>query len=286
MGITFHLFMINVWLKIRDRSPHYCPGMNKTILLNLNQWLNTFSDISKYKIYLYNENYNLPTDFYPNIEVVNRSITMADPDCKHLENIIRNDSNIAEAWRNAAYALACPYYYLKDNNLIVNLDCDDLILYGPISKILDKGIEALNDNNLFTLSYDWIFTNNHDDPLHLHHWTFGINISVRDQMKSAINDAIVAKPPWIASISDNTNLDYVMEKYLEKINPKYACFISKYAIRDTCGGWFCRYNPDKNCVENGISANDYNYFTVHSTEHNGFVRESQLYEKTFLITDI
>lgn len=220
---------IDVWLKIRDRSNL------DFVLKHLSFWLSTYSDTSKYKIHLYNENLNLPPE-YAIYNPINKNKLLDNQDCKRVFDLI-NSSRISNRWKPAAFALVAPYYYLNNSSYIINIDADDIISLGDISQYSDKIIEIMEREGLPTLSYDYIFSNNlfeHDKNRMPHHWTFGFNFSKQNTMKIILDkilNNVQHYASYIKGINMNieVNIDILLSSFLlnEGKHYKYFCFITK-----------------------------------------------------------
>lgn len=222
--------MIDVWLKIRDR------GNLEFVLKHLNFWLATFSNRDKYRIHIYNEDvFNLPVNYniYP---ILNRQQILANIECRNVNNLIER-SNISHRWKCAALALAAPYFYLHNSEYVINIDADDILMFGPMDHYINRVIETMNNFNLPTMSYDYIYSHNTFDGnrnVLPHHWTFGVNISKIEQMKNIILDItnnINGYARFIRNLNIHTeaNLDILMSAFLANNgrNHKYHAFITK-----------------------------------------------------------
>lgn len=209
--------MINVWLKIRMRDSV------DSVLKCLNFWLAAFDDKSKYNIFIYNENVNLPVE-YSNFPVVRRHNLLDNVNCRKIHDQIQKN-HIASHWKPAAFALSAPYFYLDNSELVYNIDADDIVLLGPIKNYLSKLEESFNDNKIFTMSYDMHYSCHQGDyyPIRPHHWTFGVNLSRRLPMRDLILKQLFApipSPPW------GTNIDYIIDYKLDSVDTPYVCFIT------------------------------------------------------------
>src|ERR1700691_3612686 len=117
---------IACWLKIRNRIS------KEFVLRHLAYALGAFSDTSKYKIYIYNEDFNLPKEYYDAYTVLNRDNILQHPQIKDLHHRIEK-SKLAECWKGAAKALASCYFYPHDCEYVLNHDSDDFFIPGPIT---------------------------------------------------------------------------------------------------------------------------------------------------------
>lgn len=235
--------MIAVWLKIRDR------GNTDFVLKHLNFWLGLFSNRNKYEIFIYNENFNL-TNLYKNT-IITRQKLQSNIDCVNMDKVIHSNMSVVQHWKKTAFALAAPYFYLKDYKYVWNIDSDDMALYGPNIYNYIEQVESLIElENLPTLSHDWLFSSNCADPKIPHHWTFGVNLSNIEMMSEIIPKAIQQNYPHPFKLG---NLDYVVDCYLNKQLYKYLCFISPSQLVDNL--WYCRYNEVTNLVEAGLLNN-------------------------------
>lgn len=221
--------MINVWLKIRNR------GNLDFVLKHLNFWMASFSNENKYKIYLYNEDVNLPEN-YGYLTILNRHSLLQNPTCKQLNDLI-SKTNISHRWKLTAFALAAPYYYLNDHEYIVNVDADDILMLGNIEYYIDKVISIMHENNLPTLSYDYIYSfNTFDGNRNVlpHHWAYGVNISKTQPLKQIIDTIMLNIMKYSGylkrvNIQHELNLDMLTSAYLatDGNNLQYHTFITK-----------------------------------------------------------
>jgi hypothetical protein len=215
---------IKCWIKIRSR------GNLDLVLKSLNFWLGAFSN-SKYDITIYSEDIDLPEE-YRCYHILRRPDLLKDMECKKLHELIQNHSFIETRWKPAAFALSAPYFFCKEEELIYNIDGDDCHFIGPIKDYLSK-IEDMfhNRRDLMTLSQDMHYSYHQGDfvKFRKHHWTFGVNISKRKEMKMLIykamfNDKIV-RAPW------GNNIDYMIDCQLETHNTPYIAFITPSLFR-------------------------------------------------------
>lgn len=222
--------MLDCWLKIRDRGDiHF-------LLKHLDMWLGLFSDPAKYNVYLYNENVNLPPEYYATYNVISKAQVLQNNDCKNLFALV-NSSLISIPWRGAAFALATPYYYLPNSRHILNIDADDIMLLGDGGKYIDRALQTINDLSLPTLSYDYIYSFNPFDGgrnLMPNHWSFGCNVSNTGQMRGLIDRVlhnIRIYTNYIPNINMayEVNLDILMSAYFrhEGGNCRYVGFATK-----------------------------------------------------------
>jgi hypothetical protein len=240
--------MITVFLKIRQRESL------DSVLKCLNFWLGAFDDRSKYNVFIYNENCVLPPEYH-SYNVITRAHMLDDSGCRKLFEKV-NNSAIHHRWRGAAFALSAPYFYRHSTDLIYNIDSDDIIIYGPIKSYLQKVEEEFNNPKIFTLSYDMHYSTHTGGYYHIrpNHWTFGINLS----RKKAIYDIILKglfnppdPPPW------DLNIDYVVDKALDKINTPYICWITPdYLIHHIHKEYnmnkFSKFDKQKGLVESKL----------------------------------
>lgn len=209
--------MITVWLKIKMRSSL------DSVLKCLNFWLAVFSDTSKYKVVIYNENVILPEEYkiYP---IVSRQDLLNIPDCKKIHDQIQSN-HIVPFWKPAAFALSAPYFVTKDTDLVYNIDADDIVIFGPIKTYLSKLEQVFNNSNIFTMSYDMHYSCHQGNYYHAkpHHWTFGVNLSRTEWMRNLILKQLfipIPSPPW------GINIDYMIDYKLDSIETPYICFIT------------------------------------------------------------
>lgn len=230
------LLMIDVWLKIRNRDGR------DFVLKHLEYWLGVFSNTDKFKVYIYNENFNLPREYHQFYQVLNKTTLLQNLACKKLEaNIMK--TRISHAWKPAAFALSAPYFYLNNSQYLWNIDADDMIAYGPMEYYADRVAEILKANNLTTMSYDYIYSYNMYDfsrkeRFMPQHWTFGINFSNVQKMKNEILiPAINSAEKYIkfiptCNIQHELNLDVLVSTLLkhERKNDLYTSFITKEGL--------------------------------------------------------
>ena len=239
------------------------PPGDEFVFRHLNYWLAAFSDRNKYKIYLYNENMKLP-EWFGGVEMVNRAKLMQDPECQRLHQLI-STSNITPRWRAAAFALGAPYFYLKDNNVIYQIDADDIIIYGQVQDKLEKAKNIILENNIPTLSYDMNFSHHFVFGFERkHHFSMGVNIAQREQMKDLILANVGMKN---MRMSFGQNLDLCLDFGLERTGHKYICFTTEHKLYH-CDTYWCHYNKDKNTLENSL---------------NGQVRNNPVHPRTVII---
>lgn len=220
--------MIDVWLKIKDRGNLY------QVLRHLNFWLAIFSD-NNHKIYIYNENVELPNFYYQNYTVINRAITLENSECAALQTKV-NSLNITEYWKPAAYALAAQYYYLNNSEYSWNIDADDITIFGFAKKYINVVEDRLKTTGLPTLSWDLHLSKHIGDngKFRPHHWTFGVNFSKTQEMKNIISNALNEEMPPAAPWG--VNLDYIVDVYLQnKTDYRFISFIAPAELVHTFG---------------------------------------------------
>jgi hypothetical protein len=222
--------MITAWLKIRNRRS------KEFVLKHLQYWLAVFSDTSKYKIYIYNENFDLPTYYYEAYTVVNKSQLLSHMECRKLYDKIIC-SKISEKWKPAAFALSAPYYYSNDK-YIWNIDADDIIMHGPTEDYLDMAMKAIEDFDLPVISYDYIFSYNIYDIWRAkvfmpNHWTFGITAANSEKFKNEILNQVIANSANYINLMPafnphELNLDVLVSTHLKihRQYDRYAAFIT------------------------------------------------------------
>src|ERR1700691_6252705 len=112
--------MIACWLKIRNRIS------KEFVLRHLAYALGAFSDPTKYQIFIYNEDFNLPKEYYDTYTVLNKEQLLKNTEIQIMHNRI-DQSKIADCWKGAAKALSNCYFYLDNNKFeyIINYDADD-----------------------------------------------------------------------------------------------------------------------------------------------------------------
>jgi hypothetical protein len=233
--------MIDVWLKVRNR------GNDWFVIRNLTFWLGMFSDREKYRIWIYNEDAKLP-EYYNIYPIITRHSSLQKKECMELKNIIEKESAIIDnKWRMTAYALALPYFYLDDAEYIWNIDADDMFWYGSPEYFLDEALNKLKEYKISTLSHDWLYSVNADSRTLPHHWTFGINIGNARDMKNICINILKDKARYGYHI---INLDFLVDKYLERTNAQYVCFVSEFDLSDNA--WTIRFNKNINKIECGF----------------------------------
>jgi hypothetical protein len=142
-------------MKCRNR------GNLNSVLKHLNFWIKTFSNNKLYQIYLYNEDLILPSYFkkFKNIIYLDKKMLIQDYECKFIHTAL-DKSIISYWWKGTAFALAAPYFYLKEDQYIIQIDSDDLWLDGPALTYIQKAYDYAKDNKLETLSYDMLYSFN------------------------------------------------------------------------------------------------------------------------------
>jgi hypothetical protein len=241
--------MIAVLLKCRDRGTE----RYQNIIDNLHFWIRLFSNHEKYKLYLYNENVVLPEYFntYSQITFLNKQILMNNNEVKVYQNAL-NASVISPHWRPTAFALGAIYFYLQEDQILINLDSDDLLLEGSALTYMEKTIDYVKNNNLETLSYDMLYSYNGKYASKRHHWTMGLNISNSHKMKNIImsnmNDKTIDP-----QVNVGISFDLVVDHYLHLPNYKqqHNCFITPDKLIHLDHGW------TKNLYNDTIEVNDY-----------------------------
>ena len=231
--------MIDVWLKIRKRDT------SEFVLKHLNYWLAMFSDRSKYKVYLYNEDFtDLPEWLDLSSITVNKQDLENDPECKKMIEAVYKNKTINNFWKKTAISLCYPYFYLKNSDIVINIDSDDMMYFSQCKGKLDQIPGILDIENLTTLSFDWLFSYNADDPCIPHCWTYGVNFSKTKKMKEFLTEALgkFYKHPFECG-----NIDYLTHMHLNTKNFKYLCFTFDTMLYDAL--WKSGYNPITNKVE-------------------------------------
>lgn len=223
--------MIDVWLKVKNRN-----NLNQ-VLKNLNFWLGLFSDYNKYKIHLYSEDLELPR-FYSCYNILNRHHLLSNFTCREIEKTIAR-SVISPNWKATAFALAAPYFYLQQspNKYLINLDADDMIMYGSVENYLDQITKLFDEQgSMTTISYDYLLSKNIFERKNTmpHHWSFGINFSAKDKMPALLlnllhNSHSIARRISNVNYGFELNLDILMSQYLLENNylQPYHSFITK-----------------------------------------------------------
>lgn len=218
--------MIDVWLKIRDR------GNLDRVLSNLNFWLGIFSD-KNYDIYIYSENLKLPR-FYNFYKIRNKVDLSQNHECKKILNSIMQ-SSVSNNWKSTAFALSAPYFYLygTKSEYVYNIDADDIIMLGNTSDNLKELERIIKDEQITTISYDYIFSDNIYDKRNSmpQHWTFGINLSNKFKMAALCSTVINKSKDILSNINGllrhEVNLDILFSQYLKTNNiNKYDSFIT------------------------------------------------------------
>jgi hypothetical protein len=185
------------WLKV-FKKPH---EKIEEIERHIDFWLDAFKN-NKYRIIIYNENVEL-SEKYNKFDVLSRSDVLKNPVCRVISEKIYASSTLAERWKNAASALAFPYFYFS-SEYIWNIDASDIVMDGPIESYLDKIFVALNQYNLPFLSSDIYLTTPNLS------WSFGINLAQSHHMNNIIEAALdisVSPADW------GTNLDHLIDQY-------------------------------------------------------------------------
>src|ERR1700674_5560024 len=168
--------MLDVLLKIRNRVSR------DFVLTNLNGWLATFSDNSKYNVHIYNEDFQLPQEYYSNYIVINKPTILNTSECRNLYTRI-NQSRISQCWKNACFSLVFAYFYFKGTEYVWNIDACDTVYHNNIENYGDKLLNVIKEHNLTTVSYDYILSFNIFDHWKEvknrfipNHWSFGVNL--------------------------------------------------------------------------------------------------------------
>lgn len=218
--------MINVWLKIRNR-PFENQG-ERFVLKHLEFWLAVFNDQSKYKIWIYNEDFKIPNNFkykLKNIPILNREKLLLNKNCKFINDEIKKENILSEWWKPTAFALAAPYFYFSHpDQYIFNIDADDLILEGPAIKYIEKAYNFAVENKLETFSYDILYSKNGFSTDQPNVWTFGLNISSTSKMRNIILSNLKNKS-IIGQGEVGLNLDLLINYHTKLIN-NYVSFIT------------------------------------------------------------
>ncbi len=216
-----------VWLKCYRKD--IFPFKEGTIA-HLNRWYDFFKD-KNYKIYLYNENVNpvfLNKDNLEKSTVVNRKniYDVGGGDMYKMLNSLKIRSN----WMNVGSALLAPYYFLKNvgnnDDIIINLDSDDMWMYGDATGYIDKCIDLIKSGRTNCISYDLGLSKSlsNEEP---NQWNFGVNLARKDkifEMLEKFNNLKYPEAPW------GTNIDYVFQKYFEQSDDEIISFITKEGL--------------------------------------------------------
>jgi hypothetical protein len=226
--------MINVWLKVKSR--HSLEFVQK----HLNFWLSVFSDKTKYNVYLYNEDVPLPAE-YKHLNIVSKKDLFNDAEVKELYDRVQKSKVVTPFWKGAAFALSVPYFFLKEGDLVYNIDADDIVIFGNTKYTLNKLEGLIVKENLPTLSRDMSFSHHFMFPkLRPHHWSFGVNLSNRLEMRKLLDtvyDITIPVMPW------GVNIDYMLDVYLEKSKYKYLCFASPSTLVHY-ENYYCKFHDD------------------------------------------
>ncbi len=209
--------MIPVWLKVRMRANNL-----DLVLKSLNYWISVFSNKEKYDLYIYSEDIDLPAD-YNCYKIIRKNNLLDDIECQKIFNQIQT-SCIDNRWKPAAFALSAPYFYLKTEKLVYNIDADDILIFGPVKKYIQNLENKFNEFNLDTISYDMHYSVHQGGFFNFrpNHWSFGLNLSNRQFMKKLILKCFfsqnVPTAPW------GNNIDYLIDINLEKGHSPYYAF--------------------------------------------------------------
>jgi hypothetical protein len=252
--------MIDVWLKIRDRQNL------EFVLKHLNYWLATFSNRDKYRIYIYNEDINNLPSVYSSYKMLKRNDLYEDRECQNIRATVER-SHMSDRWKNTLLALALPYFYLKNSEYLINVDADDIFVPNA-EYYTNLVINIINQYNLPTLRYDYIYSHNVFDENRKvlpHHFAFGFNISHSVRMKNVILnitnniDKYSKRIPRL-NIGMECNLDILFTSFfqMEGNSFKYHTFITKECFYHSgfpnfelyCCGY---YNGEFNCKYIGKS---------------------------------
>jgi hypothetical protein len=221
--------MIDVWLKIRNRNDdNFC-------LKHLNFWLATFSNRDKYRLFIYNEDMNLPF-VYSTYTIIKRQDLLNDRVCQNI-NATVNRTRMSDKWKKTCIALLAPYFYLENSEYVINIDADDIIMGPNTEYYTDAAIAAINQYNLPTLSYDYIYSYNIFDGnrnVVEKHWAFGVNISHTQRMRNDLSKIINNIDKYAGyfprlNLQQECNLDILFTSFLQKEGHEYRyhTFISK-----------------------------------------------------------
>lgn len=240
--------MINIWLKIRkryqlDQDPDF-------ILRHLNFWLDLFSDRALYKIWIYNEDFNMPEEFAEKIKditILNRTLLLENEDCKYIFDEIGKSVVISEWWKATAFALAAPFFYFKEEQYIFNIDADDMKLDGPALEYLMKAYNFAVSEKLDTISYDVLYSRNGLSVELPNVWTFGVNIGSTYKMRNVILTNI--HNTEIKGQGAGLSLDLIIDHHLKSVN-NYVAFITPDKLHHMEVNT-TRFDVEKNLVEVG-----------------------------------
>jgi hypothetical protein len=189
---------IACWLKIMKRDKFSMDF----IYNNLDFWLKVF-DREKYEIYIYNENIEELSDKYTKYKIVNKKDVVEK--YEKLYDEIVNSKIINNKWKNAAFALAAPYFYLEDE-LVWQIDADDIILEGKTNYYIDRVEDELK--NLPVLSSDIYFSVPNNS------WSFGITYANRKRFREIVEKALKLNTfecGW------GRNLDHQIDQYFKLV---------------------------------------------------------------------
>lgn len=257
--------MHKVWLKIRNRN-----NLN-FVLRNLNGYLGSFSDKEKYDITIYSEDLNLPS-YYKNYNILTKKDLLTDKECKELyDSIYSKNSPISSPWKGAGFALCAPYFFLKNNDFVINIDACDTTCFGPFTNYIEKSTNLIDQLKLPTLSYDYILSHNpfYTNKFIPNHFTFGVNIGRNLDMKNlilkSIQDAKINLNNLIG-IKKNTevNIDILLSCILTSSNHRYIAFSTQEGfMHGDFDFFYCRGIRENNIIEISLNGRK----TVHR-KHN------------------
>lgn len=217
--------MILVWLKISEiKNQISSQDCDNFVLAHLNYWLGVFADKSKYKIIIYNENFNLP-ESYSCYEIMTRKDIMSD--ISYNKFITEYNNKLAHRWRNTCSAMIAPYFIFKDYKMVWNIDAIDMLVLGDIRNNILKIENYFSENQLFTFSADLHLSYGMLPSFRKHHFCFGVNLSSIKKMKKILMNQMNAKLD-IPSSPYGTNVDLITDIYLENYQvEKPICFLTK-----------------------------------------------------------
>jgi hypothetical protein len=175
---------------------------------------------------------------YSSYTIIRREQLLANQECQNVKANIER-SSMSGKWKQTAIALACPFFYLKNSEYLINIDADDCFM--PYAEYyINAAISVIQHYNLPTLSYDYIYSYNlFDDNRNIlpNHWSFGINVSHTNRMKNDLNNIInnIGKYSTIIpriNIQQECNLDILFTAFLksEGMQYKYHSFITKEGL--------------------------------------------------------